>query len=163
MPGSSISVEITEGILLNASAIVVNKLLQYRDAGIQVAIDDFGTGYSSMAYLRKFDVDYLKVDQSFIRDMVYDVGNRAIVKSIVVMAHELGLQVIAEGIETAEQRQLVIDSGCDFGQGFLFSKAIPHNEFERLLAHSYEMSLNTGEAKISSAISAIAPLPVPKD
>ena len=135
LDGSSISVEITESLLLNASAGVVNKLLQYRDAGIQVAIDDFGTGYSSMAYLRKFDIDYLKIDQSFVRDVNTDAGDRAIVRSIIVMAHELGLKVIAEGIETIEQKHLLIDAGCDFGQGFLFSKAVPAEEFELVLQH----------------------------
>lgn len=133
LTGSSVSVEITEGVLLNASPTVVDKLLQYRDAGIQVAIDDFGTGYSSMAYLKKFDIDYLKIDQSFIRDMARNDGDRAIVRSVTAMAHELGLQVIAEGIETADQKALLIDAQCDFGQGFLFSKAMPADEFERTL------------------------------
>ncbi|MFC7515429.1 EAL domain-containing protein [Herbaspirillum sp. GCM10030257] len=133
LPGSSISVEITEGTLLNASARVADKLLQYRDAGIQVAIDDFGTGYSSMAYLRKFDIDYLKIDQSFVRDVAIDAGDRAIVRSIIAMAHELGLKVIAEGIETDAQKFLLMEAGCDYGQGFLFSKAIPPEEFEKVL------------------------------
>ncbi|HVK57055.1 MAG TPA: EAL domain-containing protein [Burkholderiales bacterium] len=136
LPGSSISVEITEGVLLNASASVTDTLLQYRDAGIQVAIDDFGTGYSSMAYLRKFDIDYLKIDQSFIADMAFDAGDRAIVRSVVAMAHELGLKVIAEGIETPEQKALLIDAECDFGQGFLFSKPVSSTEFERVLMRS---------------------------
>jgi diguanylate cyclase (GGDEF)-like protein/PAS domain S-box-containing protein len=133
MQSSSISIEITEGLLLNASPGVIDKLLQYRDAGIQVAIDDFGTGYSSMAYLKKFDIDYLKIDQSFIADMAHDRGNLTIVKSVIVMAHELGLKVIAEGIESEEQRLLLINAGCDFGQGYLFSAALPANEFEVLL------------------------------
>lgn len=133
LSGSSVSVEITEGMLLNASPAVVAQLLQYRDAGIQVAIDDFGTGYSSMAYLKKFDIDYLKIDQSFIRDMATHDGDRAIVRSVTAMAHELGMQVIAEGIETSEQQRLLIDAQCDFGQGFLFSKALPAEEFEHML------------------------------
>ncbi|MES2353013.1 MAG: PAS domain-containing protein [Pseudomonadota bacterium] len=132
LPGSSISVDITESLLLNASAMVVDKLLQYRDAGIQVAIDDFGTGYSSMAYLKKFDIDYLKIGRSFIHDMMTDTEERIIVRSIVVMAHELGLKVIAEGIETTAQQKSLIDAGCDFGQGFLYSRAVPANEFQRL-------------------------------
>jgi diguanylate cyclase (GGDEF)-like protein/PAS domain S-box-containing protein len=132
--GSSISVEITEGLLLNASNSVVEKLLQYRDAGIQVAIDDFGTGYSSMAYLRKFDIDYLKIDQSFVRDVATDVSDRAIVRSMIAMAHELGLKVVAEGIETPEQKAALVEAGCDFGQGFLFSRAVPPEEFEKVLA-----------------------------
>ncbi|HEY0846380.1 MAG TPA: EAL domain-containing protein [Noviherbaspirillum sp.] len=133
MSGHSVSVEITEGVLLNASPAVVDKLLQYRDAGIQVAIDDFGTGYSSMAYLKRFDIDYLKIDQSFVRDMATSDTDRAIVRSVTAMAHELGMQVIAEGIETPEQKQLLIEAHCDFGQGFLFSKAVPAEEFEQAL------------------------------
>jgi diguanylate cyclase (GGDEF)-like protein/PAS domain S-box-containing protein len=133
LPASSISVEVTEGLLLNASATVENQLLQYRDAGIQVAIDDFGTGYSSMTHLRKFDIDYLKIDPSFVQDVAGNGGDRVIVRSIIAMAHELGLQVIAEGIETDAQRATLLDAGCDFGQGFLFSQAIPAQEFERRL------------------------------
>ncbi|HEY8605747.1 MAG TPA: EAL domain-containing protein [Noviherbaspirillum sp.] len=133
LPGNSISVEITEGLLLNASNMVADRLLQFRDAGIQVAIDDFGTGYSSMAYLRKFDIDYLKIDRSFVREVAVDSGDRAIVRSIIAMAHELGMQVIAEGIETDAQRASLLDAGCDFGQGFLFSHALPAEEFGRLL------------------------------
>jgi diguanylate cyclase (GGDEF)-like protein/PAS domain S-box-containing protein len=133
LPGSSISIEITEGLLLHASSSVNNRLLEYRDAGIQVAIDDFGTGYSSMAYLKKFDIDYLKIDQSFVRDMETDSGNRTIAESIVVMAHKLGLKVIAEGIETEAQRRLLTEAGCDYGQGYLFAEALPVREFEHLL------------------------------
>jgi len=132
--GNAVVVEITEGLLLNASPAVAARLFEYRDGGIQVAIDDFGTGYSSMQYLKKFDIDYLKIDQSFVRDMVSDASDRTIVKSIIVMAHELGLQVIAEGIETVAQRDLLQGAGCDFGQGFLFSKAVSADEFGRMMA-----------------------------
>jgi EAL domain-containing protein (putative c-di-GMP-specific phosphodiesterase class I) len=133
--GSVLVVEITEGILLNASASVAGKLFEYRDAGIQVALDDFGTGYSSMQYLKKFDIDYLKIDKSFIHDIASDAGDRTLVKSIIVMAHELGLGVIAEGIETPEQQELLHEAGCDYAQGFLFSKAVPAAAFEELIAH----------------------------
>jgi diguanylate cyclase (GGDEF)-like protein/PAS domain S-box-containing protein len=133
MKGNSVSVEITEGVLLDASPSVSAKLLQYHDAGIKVAIDDFGTGYSSIAYLKKFEVDYLKIDQSFVRDIGASLGDRAIVRSIIAMAHELGLEVIAEGIETDEQKNFLIEGQCDFGQGFLFSKAVPAPEFEQML------------------------------
>ena len=133
VPGSSISIEITEGMLLHASSTVTNKLLEYRDAGIQVAIDDFGTGYSSMAYLKKFDIDYLKIDQSFVSEIATDAGSRTIAESIIVMAHKLGLKVIAEGIETPEQLALLVAAGCDYGQGFLFARAMVPAEFEKLL------------------------------
>jgi diguanylate cyclase (GGDEF)-like protein/PAS domain S-box-containing protein len=131
--GNALVVEITEGLLLNALPAVADKLFEYRDAGIQVALDDFGTGYSSIQYLKKFDIDYLKIDQSFVRDMVTDASDRTIVKSVIVMAHELGLQVIAEGIETPEQQALLHAAGCDYAQGFLFSKAVPAQAFEELV------------------------------
>ncbi|HJW55606.1 MAG TPA: EAL domain-containing protein, partial [Burkholderiaceae bacterium] len=101
---NSISVEITENLLLNATPGTTSELLALRDAGIQVAIDDFGTGYSSMAYLKKFDIDYLKIDQSFVKDAAVNSVSRTIAETIIVMAHKLGLKVIAEGVETAEQR-----------------------------------------------------------
>ena len=136
LPGSSISIEITEGMLLHASSSVTNKLLEYRDAGIQVAIDDFGTGYSSMAYLKKFDIDYLKIDQSFVAEIATDDNSRTIAESIIVMAHKLGLKVIAEGIETEAQLDLLRQAGCDYGQGFLFSAALPADGFEQMLIAS---------------------------
>lgn len=130
---SYVSIEITESILADATPDVAVTLLQYRDAGIAVALDDFGTGYSSMAYLKKFDIDYLKIDQSFIHDIERDLGSRTITKSIVVMAHELGLKAIAEGVETKRQAEFLQEVGCDFGQGFHFSKAVPAKDFEQLL------------------------------
>lgn len=133
LPGSNIAIEITEGVLLNASPGVIDKLMKYRKAGIQMAIDDFGTGYSSLAYLKKFDIDYLKIDQSFISDMTGNPGDLTIVRSVIVMAHEMGLQVIAEGIETEDQKRLLIEAKCDFAQGFLFAEALPPDEFGSML------------------------------
>lgn len=133
MAWNSMSVEITEGLLFNTSPSTADQLLGLRDAGIQVAIDDFGTGYSSMAYLKKFDVDYLKIDQSFVRGTTTDSSSRTIAETIIVMAHKLGLKVIAEGIETEEQCEWLMQAGCDYGQGFLFSRPVPPEQFEILL------------------------------
>ncbi|PTQ90604.1 putative bifunctional diguanylate cyclase/phosphodiesterase [Agitococcus lubricus] len=133
MSGRCIVIEITEGLLLNVSPRIKQQLDAYRQAGIQVSIDDFGTGYSSMAYLQKLQVDYLKIDQSFVREMVDNAGSRAIVEAMIVMAHKLGLKVVAEGVETLEQKRMLIASGCDYGQGYLFSPPVPPIEFERLL------------------------------
>jgi diguanylate cyclase (GGDEF)-like protein/PAS domain S-box-containing protein len=135
LPPHSIVVEITEGVLLNASANVVEVLYRYRDAGIQVALDDFGTGYSSLAYLKQFDIDYLKIDRSFVRDIEKNECSRAIAESIIAMAHKLGMKVIAEGIEKPEQEAVLRSGGCDYGQGFLFSEAIPPQAFEQLLVN----------------------------
>lgn len=140
MPGGCITVEITEGLLLNATPEVNERLLQYRDAGICIAIDDFGTGYSAMAYLKKFHIDYLKIDQSFVRGMANHAGDQAIVEAIIVMSHKLGFKVIAEGIETEEQRSLLAAANCDLGQGYLFAKPLPPREFENLLHRQYHCS-----------------------
>ena len=136
LPGQSIAIEITEGLLLDAESSVTNKLLEFRDAGMQVAIDDFGTGYSSLSYLKKFDIDYLKIDQSFVRDLVTDPDDMALSEAIIVMAHKLGLKVIAEGVETEQQRDLLAAAGCDYAQGYLFSRPVPAAEFEVLLKGS---------------------------
>jgi diguanylate cyclase (GGDEF)-like protein/PAS domain S-box-containing protein len=133
LPGQSLVVEITEGLLLDANSAVSNKLLQLRDAGIQVALDDFGTGYSSLSYLKKFDIDYLKIDRSFTRNLAPDSSDMALSDAIIVMAHKLGLKVIAEGVETPEQRDLLAATGCDYGQGYLFAKPMPAAQFDQLL------------------------------
>ncbi|NEX61053.1 bifunctional diguanylate cyclase/phosphodiesterase [Noviherbaspirillum galbum] len=132
----NIAIEITEGVLLDDSPELKERLLHYRDAGIQVSIDDFGTGYSSMAYLKKFDIDYLKIDQSFVRDIHTNAVNRTIAETIIVMAHKLGMEVIAEGIETEEQRACLVAAGCDYGQGFLFAPPVPAHAFELLLQNA---------------------------
>lgn len=129
---SCIVIEITEGLLLDRHPEVMEKFNVFRDAGIQVALDDFGTGYSAMSYLKKFDIDYLKIDQSFVRDIVTDSSDRAIAEAVIVMAHKLGMKVVAEGVETAEQRDLLAAAGCDYGQGYWFAKPMPMAQFQSL-------------------------------
>ena len=129
--GRQIVLEITEGTLLHAERRVINSLLALRDAGIQVAIDDFGTGYSSLAYLKRFDIDYLKIDRAFVHNLGEDADNRALCEAIIVMAHKLSLQVIAEGVETAGQRDFLANSNCDFAQGFLYARPQPAADFAR--------------------------------
>ncbi len=133
LPEQSMVIEITEGLLLDADSGITGKLLEFRDAGIQAAIDDFGTGYSSLAYLKKFDIDYLKIDQSFVCNLESDPDDMALSEAIIVMAHKLGLKVIAEGVETEVQRKLLVEAGCDHAQGYLFSKPVPAKKFEELL------------------------------
>lgn len=133
--GKDIVFEITEGMLLKAENTGVSELLlEFRDSGIQVALDDFGTGYSSLSYLKKFDIDYLKIDQSFIKNLSIERNDVVLCEAMIVMAHKLGLRVIAEGIETEAQRQILADAGCDYAQGYLFSRPLPSTEFEKLLA-----------------------------
>lgn len=133
LPESSIVIEITEGLLMDTSLANSRQLLMFRDAGIGVALDDFGTGYSSLAYLKKFDIDYLKIDREFIQNLAQNSDDQALCEAIIVMAHRLGLRVIAEGVETEQQRQILLAAGCDYGQGYLFSKPLPADEFEKLL------------------------------
>jgi len=130
LPKGSIVIEITEGLLLKGDSDVNRKLLRFREEGIPVAIDDFGTGYSSLSYLKEFDIDYLKIDRSFVNNLHPGSTDESICEAIIVMAHKLGLKVIAEGIETEQQKQLLADMNCDYGQGYLFSKPLSRDVFE---------------------------------
>ncbi|MBT9500905.1 MAG: EAL domain-containing protein [Burkholderiaceae bacterium] len=134
LPGHSLVVEITEGLLLDGSTDVAARLMDLHAAGIGVSLDDFGTGYSSLSYLQKFDIDYLKIDQSFVRGLNPLSKDMALCRAIIVMAHELGMKVIAEGVETPLQRDLLAEAGCDYAQGYLFAKAMPPDAFEAWLA-----------------------------
>jgi len=131
LPGQVINIEITENLLMAPDPAVLDTLLEFRDAGIQVALDDFGTGYSSLAYLQKFDIDYLKIDRAFIQNLKPDSDDLALCAGIVAMAHTLGIEVIAEGIETLEQKNLLLEIGCGFGQGYFLGKPIPALELEQ--------------------------------
>lgn len=133
LPGEVIVIEITERLLLDANTTTNEILLFFRDAGIQVAIDDFGTGYSSMTYLQKFDIDYLKIDQGFVAELAPDSKAMTLCTAIIVMAHELGLQVVAEGIETQQQHDLLVSAGCDFGQGYFYAKPMETAAFDAWL------------------------------
>ncbi|AGX87887.1 EAL domain-containing protein [Candidatus Symbiobacter mobilis] len=131
--GNCLVVEITEGLLLSHSDEVIEQILALSDDGIQVSLDDFGTGYSSLAYLQKFDIDYIKIDQSFVRQLVGESTDLALCQAIIAMAHALNMQVIAEGVETAQQRDLLAAAGCDYGQGYLFSRPVRSEELEALV------------------------------
>ena len=134
LPGDSIVVEITEGLLLDTSASVGSTLLALREAGIGVSLDDFGTGYSSLSYLQKFDIDFVKIDQSFVRNLTANSTELALCRAIVVMAHALDMRVIAEGVETAQQRDLLASVDCDYVQGYLYAKPMVASEFEDYVA-----------------------------
>jgi EAL domain-containing protein (putative c-di-GMP-specific phosphodiesterase class I) len=100
-----------------------------------VAIDDFGTGYSSLAYIKRFEIDYLKLDKSFVRNLETDTSDLALSEAIIVMAHKLGIRVIAEGVENEAQREILKKIDCDYAQGYLIAKPMPADEFEILLSN----------------------------
>jgi diguanylate cyclase (GGDEF)-like protein/PAS domain S-box-containing protein len=128
--------EITESLLVEEPNEVEKMLKELADLGVRIAIDDFGTGYSSLAYLKRFPVDILKIDQSFISGIEFESDNRAIVETIVGLASNLDLRVIAEGVETPEQLKIVRDLGCHYAQGFYIGHPIPPEAFEDLIRGS---------------------------
>lgn len=132
LPGNCINVEITEGLLLKDTPDVKNCLLEFRNSGIEVSIDDFGTGFSSLSYLKAFDIDYLKIDRSFTSNLTTNSTDNALVEAIILLAHKLDIKTIAEGVETQKQQDLLIEFGCDYAQGYLYSAPMPAEEFERL-------------------------------
>jgi diguanylate cyclase (GGDEF)-like protein/PAS domain S-box-containing protein len=133
LPGSAIAVEITEGRLLDTAGVVGERLGRIRAAGMQIALDDFGTGYSSLAYLQKMDVTYIKIDRAFVRDLESNASNRTLCLAMIRMAQGLGIEVIAEGVESAAQATILSELGCRFGQGFHFSVPLSAQAFEALL------------------------------
>jgi diguanylate cyclase (GGDEF)-like protein len=134
IPAQSLVIEITEGLLLDDKCDAIAELARFRNAGIEVALDDFGTGYSSMAYLKRFNIDYLKIDRSFVNDLEKDQNDRTIVEAIVAMARKLGLKVIAEGVENQQQRDFLAAIDCDFIQGYLYARPMPVGEFLEYVA-----------------------------
>jgi EAL domain-containing protein (putative c-di-GMP-specific phosphodiesterase class I) len=119
LPRSSVQVEVTERVLMEASNSALAALRALREGGIHVGLDDFGTGFSSLAYLRQFPLDFVKIDQSFVHGLARGSGEDAIVEAIISLAHAFGLDVVAEGVETPGQLGSLSDLGCDQAQGFL--------------------------------------------
>lgn len=136
VPQHRLKLELTESLLLENADEVITKMVALKAQGIGFSLDDFGTGYSSLAYLKHLPLDQLKIDRSFVRDILIDPNDAAISKMVIVLADSMGLSVIAEGVETEEQRDLLADLGCRSYQGYLFSKPIPLQEFEVLARRS---------------------------
>ncbi len=129
MPHGSLALEITETALMTNEEEAIRQLAELRSIGVELSIDDFGTGYSSLAYLKRFSVEALKIDRSFIQDIPENSHNAAIAKAILALARSLNLGVIAEGVETLQQRQFLIDHGCEEMQGYLISRPLPAEAF----------------------------------
>ncbi|AZG74698.1 EAL domain-containing protein [Shewanella livingstonensis] len=133
LPAHLLELEITETALMVDAAEMQNRLSELTSLGIKISIDDFGTGYSSLAYLKKFNVDVMKIDMSFIKDMLNNKHDYEIVKTIISLGKSMGLVLIAEGVETEAQRYALIELGCFMGQGYLFSRPLMTIDFETLL------------------------------
>ncbi len=129
-----LKLELTESLLLENIEDTISIMKALKEIGVLFSLDDFGTGYSSLQYLKLLPLDQLKIDQSFVRDLASDNSDKAIVSTIIAMAHSLNLDVIAEGVETNEQRQFLLSNGCTHYQGYLFSKPVPIAQFEAMLA-----------------------------
>ena len=146
LPAGLLELEITEGVLMDNVHANLELLQRFQDAGIHLSIDDFGTGYSSMAYLRRFPIDQIKIDRSFVNDVPGD--GEAIVTAIIAMAHSLHLSVVAEGVETAEQVDFLRKAGCDIMQGYYFARPMPAEQLGALLRERrrWDAPLVTGGA-----------------
>ena len=128
-----LSLELTESALIDGNPITEASLQELHDLGVQIGLDDFGTGFSSLAYLKRFPINFLKVDRSFVDGLGTDENDSAIVRATIALAHGLNLTVVAEGVETAEQLALLRELGCDHVQGYLFSKPVAPEDFHQFL------------------------------
>ena len=132
----SLKIEITESEIMENPKAVRDMLHQLKEQGIDACLDDFGTGYSSLSYLQQLPITFIKIDQSFVRRLGGEDDALAIVKTIMILAHQLGRKVIAEGVETSEHLNILRSLGCEYAQGYLFAKPLPEEAVPQLLATS---------------------------
>lgn len=130
---TNLDLELTESMLVDNVEEVITKMTALKSHGLSFSVDDFGTGYSSLAYLKRLPLDQLKIDHAFVRDILADAGSGAIAQTIISLGKAMGLSVIAEGVETEEQRDYLANLGCHCYQGYLFSRPLPLEEFALLL------------------------------
>ena len=149
-----LELELTESLVMQDVEKTIATLSRLKAMGIKLSVDDFGTGYSSLSYLKRFPIDTLKIDQTFVRDITTDPDDAAIAKSIISMAHDMQLRVIAEGVETEEQKSFLLQRQCDEMQGYLFSKPVPAAEFEKRLRENRSLPLSDSASTCGRAHSA---------
>jgi EAL domain-containing protein (putative c-di-GMP-specific phosphodiesterase class I) len=140
LPASQLEIEITESVLLNDTEAVAQTLAAVHDLGVRLALDDFGTGYSSLTYLRRFPVQKVKIDQSFVVSLCTNASDAAIARAIISLGHSLGLQVVAEGVEAKEQLDYLRTAGCDGAQGYFISMPMSSSECEVFLRETIQRS-----------------------
>jgi EAL domain-containing protein (putative c-di-GMP-specific phosphodiesterase class I) len=146
LPPASLELEITETVIMKDAETTIKMLEKLKSMGVQLSMDDFGTGYSSFNYLKKFPLDIVKIDRSFVQDVTTKEEDATIVKAMIAMAHSLKLRVVAEGVETREQLQFLRENGCDEMQGYLLSPPVPFNEVTDffLREHDFEGKVYSG-------------------
>jgi diguanylate cyclase (GGDEF)-like protein/PAS domain S-box-containing protein len=145
-----LEIEITENLLMSIADQTVPLLRRFKEMGMRISIDDFGTGYSSLSYLKHFPIDKLKIDRSFVRDVSSDPDDAAIASAIIAMAHRLRLKVLAEGVETMEQRHFFLQEGCNEAQGYYYSRPLPADEVEGLLRSGRPLPVSPEDPTMSS-------------
>jgi EAL domain-containing protein (putative c-di-GMP-specific phosphodiesterase class I) len=143
-----LELEITESMLVKDLPDIVQKMSAIRERGVTFSLDDFGTGYSSLNHLKRLPLTQLKIDQSFVRDVLKDANDASIVRTVIALGHNLGLAVIAEGVETQEQHDFLASCGCEFFQGYLFSHPLPIVEFNAFV-QGYFQALNPAPQSVS--------------
>lgn len=126
--------ELTESLLVDDMESTIEKMSVLKSAGVSFSLDDFGTGYSSLMYLKRLPLNLLKIDRSFVEDVLSDSNDEAIIRTIIALGQSLGLSIIAEGVETEPQREFLTELGCQTYQGYLFSSPLPAGEFEMFIS-----------------------------
>ena len=150
LPPECLELEITESTMMHRAEEAAAGLRDLHALGVRISLDDFGTGYSSLAYLHRFPVHTLKVDQSFVRDIKSDRDDAAIVSTVITLARQLGLKSLAEGVETKEQLAFLRTRGCDSYQGYLFCRPLPAPQIEALLAGRHAPGTKTRARKVKA-------------
>ncbi|HEY0633777.1 MAG TPA: EAL domain-containing protein, partial [Gammaproteobacteria bacterium] len=145
LPGDALELELTESILMQQAEQTIETLHRLKAIGVHIAIDDFGTGYSSLGYLKRFPIDTLKMDQSFIRDIANGGNDAAIIETIITLGNSLGIAVVAEGVESRLQLDFLLAHQCDAIQGYYFSQALPSSEMTLLLMEGRRLELTAPE------------------